>query len=498
MPAELQGGDPQGSVTEEALAPQLVAPSTGQAFTAAAAQAFSTSPGVGSARFAARQQAAGQTASPLTAVGLPSLIDQAAPDAQSGITPAPPEADVPKDQLNKQFGIPGVLSFDKDMPASIAQDLHDHHVAEIQRADVLQRAAQGTPLGGVAQFVGGFAGSLLDPLNIAASFVPGVPEAKVAGMLGDTALGAGGRLAVRAATGATQGAAGALALQPLQYAVDKAQGDDWDMGTALSSIMYGGLIGGVIHPGLGIIEDAHGLPDWAGSVAQQPRELQEAATRGAIASVTDDRPVQAADAFDINTKLREAEQPFKFDVPPEANPTEAAVTQQLGAYADRLGVKLDPDEALTMARTITEAAPEQADAAGQAVLQDIQSRSDPVAAATADNPRLQAQDTAQQMAADQQKSVADPAIEQAQRDAVARATTAPNPTGDPVKDLTLVQQHAQDFNAYVQQAKALGNWTDADDAHLSRIAETEALGDGEAKAYARAAACLVGGVTADA
>ena len=41
MPAELQGGDPQGSVTEEALAPQLVAPSTGQAFTAAAAQQYS-------------------------------------------------------------------------------------------------------------------------------------------------------------------------------------------------------------------------------------------------------------------------------------------------------------------------------------------------------------------------------------------------------------------------------------------------------------------------
>lgn len=287
----LYGGAPIDSTTEEQIAPSLVPSTTGQVLGATIAGAFADSPTVGLVRNLAASGA-----------------EYGVVDPETGEQVAPPEASVPKDQLNKDYGIPGVLSFDHDMPASVAQSLNEHHMAEIQRADILQRNQGGLLSGGAARFATSTAVGLLDPLNLAAAFVPGVPEARIAGLLGDEALGAGGRAAVRALSGATQGVAGQAALLPLQYGLAKSQQDDWDMGTALSSLAFGAASGGLLHAGIGAFADRGGqLPAWS-KIAQQPPELQDAMFRGGMAALSEDRPIDVAGAVDVHDALSSAQE----------------------------------------------------------------------------------------------------------------------------------------------------------------------------------------------
>jgi len=279
---------PVDSAALQQQAPAFIPPTTGQVLGASFAQSFSETLPVSLFR-------AGQRA----------ISAQGTTDPETGVETQAPDPTVPKDQLNKEFGIPGVLSFDQDTTAAVAQSLHDHHVAEIQRNDILQRNVSSIATGGLARFLAGTAASLLDPLNIAATFVPGLPEARVAAMLGDAAQGAAGRLAVRAITGASQGIVGGAALLPAQYGLATAQQDDWDMGSALSSVLMGGVIGGVLHSGLGLIDDRRGLPEWAQSIADTPRSLQEDMTKGAIASIVEDQPRPIDQLIGIHNDLKD-------------------------------------------------------------------------------------------------------------------------------------------------------------------------------------------------
>lgn len=305
----LYGGAPVDSLSEEQVAPTLVAPTAGQVLGATAGQALADLPTVRIGR-AIQRFVAGNG----IVLG---------PEQGGDGTAIAPEPTIPKDEANKTYGIPGVLSFDQDVAPSVAQDLYEHHVAEIQRADVLNRNQGGLLQGGLARFVTGGALSMVDPINLAAAFVPGAPEAKVAALLGDAAQGAAGRLAVRAITGATQGIAGSAALQPLDAALKWGDQDDWDMGSAVSSVFWGGVLGGALHAALG-----------AGA-----GEVHEPMMKGSISSIADTRPVDVAPLLDVHDALSAqnelqmwARGQQRVDSEFEANEqAQAAYSQQLGS-----------------------------------------------------------------------------------------------------------------------------------------------------------------------
>ena len=115
-----------------------------------------------------------------------------------------------------------------------------------------------------AQFGVGFAGSLLDPLNVATGFIPALGAARMATMTAKMTAKygkAGGRLAA----GAVNGVAGAAVLEPLiagqaateQYGFGMAASMDADYGLMDSflNLTFGGVLGGGIHYGVGKLSD---------------------------------------------------------------------------------------------------------------------------------------------------------------------------------------------------------------------------------------------------
>lgn len=285
---------PQGDAEAQERRAEMVSSSPGEVLGAAVAEGFSDSPGPRMARIARRGyvETGDGNYAPLNAFD----------DLEQPTGLLPPSPMVPLATLKEQYEIPGVLSFDKDTPQSVAQSLYEHKAAQMRRADVIRRNDSAVASGMAARFVASMIGSIADPVNLAAMFVPGMREASVARMFG---VGAGAstlaRAGVRAGAGGTAGAAGMLALEPLNYALMGQERDDWTMAGALANVLLGTVAGAGMHSGLGALaERSRGLPDWAPARINSERfqaatpEVQEALARHAIAAQVEGRPVEAA------------------------------------------------------------------------------------------------------------------------------------------------------------------------------------------------------------
>jgi chorismate mutase len=116
-------------------------------------------------------------------------------------------------------------------------------------------AAGGGFRNGAVELTGNLLGSLVDPLNIAAAFVPVVGEAKYASMLAKAA-GPMGRAGVRATVGAAEGAVGTAALEPFNYGLSQQLEDDYTAMNTIMNIGFGGVLGAGLHTGAGAIKEA--------------------------------------------------------------------------------------------------------------------------------------------------------------------------------------------------------------------------------------------------
>lgn len=246
------------------------------------------------------------------------------------------------DDANKQFGIPGVLKFDAPVSSAVAADLNGAKRSQMLRQDAIESGPQNIAAS-VTRGAAGMLPQFLDPINLGASFVPGLGDARMSaalaegaqvaehygaqrladGLIGQAArtettgavLGAtrGGRLL----QGASQGAMGQAALEPLNYAFDRDEHNDWSMGQALGDIAFGGLLGGGLHmlaPHARLEDEPEATVQ---SLNQPPDEAQmanpmtarmEAAspeTRGqvtgdAIAALNEDRPNNSESLLQLN------------------------------------------------------------------------------------------------------------------------------------------------------------------------------------------------------
>jgi hypothetical protein len=249
-------------------------------------------------------QSAGRTASETGLIGVDDFGNPIMTTPDTMVDPA---------TLNQKYGIPGVLSFDKPTTEDVAKSLHDAKHEEILRQDTIGRRESGLLTGGAARFGAAAAAGLLDPINLAAGFIPFVGEERAASLLGRAAIetmGAGERFGVRALTGAGQGAASIAALQPLEFGLSSQEHEDYTMADALQNIAIGGLLGGGLHAiGSAVADRATGR--FSNPLTQRLEDAgpdtRADALQSALAQTIDGRPVDVAPVLDAADAARAAD-----------------------------------------------------------------------------------------------------------------------------------------------------------------------------------------------
>ena len=184
------------------------------------------------------------------------------PPIGDGVTPQDltfPVPKIPREQaiakvkaagLDKQITVP-----DNPQVSSDAIELMIKHAQEDNaRAATIADGPRGFTAGALDMGTSFLVGAA-DPLNIAASFIPVVGEARYAKLMSSAGTSILGRAAVRAGTGIVGGAAFSTAFLPLDWAAATSDGRDYTLSQALRSVIAGAGQFGVLHVGGGWMSD---------------------------------------------------------------------------------------------------------------------------------------------------------------------------------------------------------------------------------------------------
>jgi hypothetical protein len=153
-----------------------------------------------------------------------------------------------KDDLNKKYAGLG-LTFKEDTREGLVNYLVERKELENKRSSILSRG----PQGGLAKsffFLESLGTSFLDPINVGASFIPIVGQAKFASMVARS-----GKNIARMKKGFKEGLFGNALVEPLVYGVAKSEQADYDAYDAFTNIALGGFIGSAAHVGFGRMGD---------------------------------------------------------------------------------------------------------------------------------------------------------------------------------------------------------------------------------------------------
>lgn len=166
-------------------------------------------------------------------------------------------AELTPEDANARFGVEWngekVLSWSSPVNEATAAELRDLKIAELRRNFTLSRARGGF-WEGAGKIAASVAVSLLDPINVAASFVPVIGPGRYADLLAG-ASGALGRAAVRAGVGFTEGVAGAALVEPIVYGLSRQEQADYDLADSFQNVVFGGILGAGLHTGFGALGD---------------------------------------------------------------------------------------------------------------------------------------------------------------------------------------------------------------------------------------------------
>jgi hypothetical protein len=153
------------------------------------------------------------------------------------------------EELNKEYGLKGENQFKNYMNENTASEmvdaLHKRQKAEEVYARFSEQHSYLSRLGI------GFVGSMLDPIEAAAMFVPGVGEERIAYKL--ATMGYGKQAAAfmsKVGAGATAGMAGATALEPLKAIMSEDELKEWHLRDALTDVFAAAPAGALMHAGL--------------------------------------------------------------------------------------------------------------------------------------------------------------------------------------------------------------------------------------------------------
>ena len=210
----------------------------------------------------------------------------------------PPSETLTAQGANQLYGIPGRLQWQQPVAEDLARDLYEAKRRELLRADVLARGPGGV-LAAVMRGGLSVATGLLDPLNVAAGFVPVIGPARYAAMLAN-AGGIAARTGIRAAVGAAEGAVGMGLLTPVEALRAHYHQDDYGMADAISDIAFGTAFGGGLHVLGGVLGDAlHSANPITRQIEAAGPEARQALLSAGVAQLADDTPVNVAPLLDL-------------------------------------------------------------------------------------------------------------------------------------------------------------------------------------------------------
>jgi len=174
---------------------------------------------------------------------------------------------IDKNLLNEEYRDLG-LFFERNEYQSVVDIMVDRKKKERERQSIMERGPKGSwnPLSGgfyvgAAKLGVGIGTSFLDPINIAASFIPIYGQARFARSIA-RAKGMGTKSAkafrnTRLKRGAIEGAGGALLLEPLVYGAAQRIQADYDLYDSLLNVAFGTVLGGGLHVGAGKLRDVN-------------------------------------------------------------------------------------------------------------------------------------------------------------------------------------------------------------------------------------------------
>jgi hypothetical protein len=166
-------------------------------------------------------------------------------------TSAYPVRKLDPDELNQKYGLGGQLKFDEPMYEAAAQVMYRRKVDENDRAYLIA-SGQNTGMRSAGSFGVGMAATLLDPINVAAMFIPVVGEARVARFAQQFG---GGALKQRLIQGAVAGGVGAAMVEPFILLPALQEQANYSIKDSALNLGFGAALGGMLHAGLGAIGD---------------------------------------------------------------------------------------------------------------------------------------------------------------------------------------------------------------------------------------------------
>ena len=202
-----------------------------------------------------------------------------------------------KDELNAKYADMG-LFFEKDTREGVVDYIVKRKKIEMERSNIISRGPKG--LGAKAAYLGvGLATSFADPINVAASFVPVVGQARFAAMVAKS-----GKNVARLKKGFTEATIGNIAVEPIVYGVAQGEQADYDYLDSFNAIAIGSVLGAGLHVGFGKIGDQiaklRGKPNIYQRLAKANPEVREALLARSVGRVLDDKPVDVAERLNVS------------------------------------------------------------------------------------------------------------------------------------------------------------------------------------------------------
>ena len=181
---------------------------------------------------------------------------------------------VNRQNLNKEYAKIG-LFFEEDEYQSVVDIMVKEKKEERARQSIMERGPKGSwnPLNkgfyvGAAKLTTGLAVSMVDPINIAASFIPVFGQARFAKLVAKQ-----GFTKARAIRGAVEGVAGAAIVEPLVYGVAQSVQADYDLYDSFLNIGFGAVMGSGLHVGAGKLKDANTRRKWNNRITKGKKIL---------------------------------------------------------------------------------------------------------------------------------------------------------------------------------------------------------------------------------
>ncbi len=157
------------------------------------------------------------------------------------------------DEVNKKYAPIGPDGkseklTDKPLPQAVAEMRYSARKAQIEREGILRRGAE--TRGVVPNFLINMT-QMLDPLNAATLFVPGLGEERLIAGLAEVGLtGVAARTGARPAAGAVSGGAAMVPLAGLQAGLGVLEDQEFGMRDFLHDVMMGAAFGATVHAGI--------------------------------------------------------------------------------------------------------------------------------------------------------------------------------------------------------------------------------------------------------